>query len=114
MKSKSLLTTAAAIATAGLLVANPAMAADIGEVASDIAGKFGGVMELVKVVIYIVGFCLLAYGIMLFWERSKDEGRTPLSKPLTAICVGGSLIAIMWVINVSTDTLGADEVLDAP
>lgn len=63
--------------------------------------------ELLTILSYVLGVCLAAAGVLQFKAHKENPTQTPISKPITLLCVAGGLLFLPTVIEVAGQSLFA-------
>ena len=102
-KNKKLFTSLMALAL--LLIADYAMAANVGSVATSIKGSLSNVAKMLGAASYVIGTGMFMVAIFQLKQHKENPTQTPLSKPMLFFVVAASLLYLPTLMGVTSGTL---------
>ncbi|MFM8454599.1 MAG: type IV secretion protein IcmD [Gammaproteobacteria bacterium] len=64
-----------------------------------------GIGQIMTIIAYVAGISLCIAGILQFKAHKDNPQQTPLSKPITLLCVGGGLLFLPVITNLAGGSL---------
>lgn len=78
---------------------------DLSAVSNKVIAQAQGIGQLVTIASYVAGVAMTTAAILQFKAHKENPTQTPLSKPVTLLCVGGGLLFLPTVTRLAGGSL---------